>query len=318
MAAKPRSKPFQKFVDSVRAPMVWSNIDEYSGAGALHLLEGDERAEAEDILFERLTHNDGRAAYALADLGSQRAIGPLRDRLDPPVPGLMRIAAAYALHRLGDDVGRATAIDVLRTGSSFEKTSAMSLLGLLGGAEVEQALAGTFDDPDASVRSDAARTLIQLHGLSEFKSGYQTRLGLLQNRMSSPLAAVRGDALAELRDILERHRRGETPEQLGLTWRADDEHEPILSFVRSMQGREPPWQDEFAVGVIAQLPEPARTWAEDCLWHFLPADPRAARAFARLGVKRAVPALREVAQTASGEVVAAAVAALQTLAGPDA
>lgn len=319
MAAKRRSKWFQKFVDSVRAPMTFGNIDAYSGVGALHLLEGEERTEAEDILFERLTHNDGRAAYALADMRSTRAIEPLRDRLLAPVPPLMRVAAALALHQLGDDTGRAAAIEVLRTGDSFEQMSAVSMLGLLGGAEVEHALEHAFDASDSGVRSAAAGTLITLHGLQEFNRTYQDRLGLLQNRLSSPLAAVRADALAELHDILERHRRGETPAQLGLTWRADDEHEPLLRFSESLRSREPPWQDDFAVDVAASLTGQARTWAEDCLWHFLPTDPRAARALARLGVKRAIAPLREVLQTAVGPVAVEAAAALWKLSGdPDA
>ena len=316
MAAKPRSKWFRKFVDSVRAPMAWTDTDEYSGADALHLLEGDERTEAEDILLERLTHDDGRAARALADIGCKRAIDPLRDRLQASVPALMRVAAALALHRLGDDSGRAAAIEVLGAGNQFEQMSAMSVLGFLGGVEAERAIERAFDDPQASVRSDAARTLIHLHGLSEFKNGYQQRLGLLQNRLSSPLATVRADARAELHEIFDRHRRGESPEQLGLTWRADDEHEPILSFVKSMQGREPPWQDDFAVDAVAQLTGRERTWAEDCLWHFLPSDPRAARAFARLGVTRAIGPLREVARTASGAVATEVAAALSKLGAP--
>lgn len=313
--AATRSKGFQRFVDSVRAPMAWTQTDAYSGADALHLLEGEERAEAEDILFERLTHNDGRAACALADMGSPRAIEPLRDRLARSVPSLMRVAAALALHRLGDDAGRDAAIDVLRTGDRFAQMSAVSVLGLLGGAEVEQALEQASDAADADVRSAAAGALIKLHGLEEFDRTYQDRLGLVQNRLSSPLAAVRADALAELRDIFDRHRRGEPPAQLGLTWRADDEHEPLRGFSESLRSREPPWRDDLAVDVAASLTGQARTWAEDCLWHFLPTDPRAARALARLGVTRAIGPLREVLQTASGPVAVEAAAALWKLSG---
>jgi HEAT repeat protein len=219
------------------------------------------------------------------------------------------------LHRLGDDSGRAAAIDVLRTGERFEQMSAVTVLGLLSGPDVELALEQAFDASDSGVRSDAARTLIRLHGLESFKEGYQQRLGLLQNRLSSPLATVRADALAELHDIFDRHQRGESLEQLGLTWRADDEQEPILRFVKSLQGREAPWQDDFAVDVIVQLTGQERRWAEDCLWHFLPTDPRAARAFARLGVTRAIAPLREVAQTATGAVAIEVAAALWKLSG---
>jgi HEAT repeat protein len=315
MATQSKSEWFQKFVASVREPMTWSNIDEYSGVGALHLLKGDERIEAEDILFERLTHHDGRAAYALADIGSTRAIAPLRGCLAPAVPGAMRVAAALALHRLGDDSGRTAVLDVLGTGDRTEQMSAISALGLMSGADVEQGLERAFDATDSGVRSAAAGTLIKLHGLGDFNRTYQDRLGLLQNRLSSPLATVRAEALAEMHDIFDRHHRGETPEQLGLTWRADDEHEPLLRFSESLRSHAPPWQDDFAVDVIAQLTGRERTWAEDCLWHFLPVDPRAARAFAKLGVVRAIPPLREVAQTATGAVATEVAAALQQLSG---
>lgn len=295
--------------------MTWSNIDEYSGVGALHLLKGDERSEAEDILFERLTHNDGRAAYALADIGSTRAIEPLRACLPRSIPGLMRLAATRALHQLGDESGREAAIDVLRNGNVMERQTATSVLGLFSGAEVEQALAGAFDDPDSDVRSAAAGKLIKLRGLGDFNRTYQDRLGLLQNRLSSPLAAVRADALADLRDIFARIERGESPEQIGLTWRADDEHEPLLRFSESLRSNAPPWQDDFAVDIVAQLTGHERRWAEDCLWHFLPTDPRAARAFGRLGVERAIAPLRELLPTASGAVAIEVAAALWRLSG---
>jgi HEAT repeat protein len=314
MIMNKKSHWFERFVASVLEPMTWSNIAEYSGVGALRLLEGEERAEAEDLLFERLTHNDGRAAYALAEIGSARAIEPLRACLAATVPGGMRVAAAMALQQLGDDSGRDAAIDVLRSGTALDQQSAMSVLALLGGEGVEAALERALAANDASVRGDAARTMISLHHLGAYKGGYQQRLGLLQNRCSSPLATVRADALAELREIFARHERGESPEQLGLTWRADDERPPLLAFSESLRGREPPWQRDFAVEVVEQLAGTERTWAEDCLWHFLPTDPRAARAIARLGVVRAIPALRELLPTATGVVAVEVAAALWRLA----
>src|SRR5262245_10534246 len=109
MAKRTKSRWFTEFVDGVRAPMTWANIDQYDGLAAFSQLTGDERREAEDVLIERLEHNDGRAARALADLGCTRAIEPLRERLDAPVPNLMRLAAGLALHRMGDDAGRGRA-----------------------------------------------------------------------------------------------------------------------------------------------------------------------------------------------------------------
>ena len=59
--------------------------------------------------------------HAIADIA--RAIGPLRTKLAASVPGAMRIAAGWALHRLGDDAGRAAAIDVAtRTGDPVQRS----------------------------------------------------------------------------------------------------------------------------------------------------------------------------------------------------
>lgn len=316
MAANRRSKWFEQFVASVREPMTWSNIDGYSGVGALHLLQGDERTEAEDILFERLTHNDGRAAQALAEIRSTRAIAPLRDRLAASVPSMMRVAAAQALQQLGDDSGRAAAIDVLGTGSWSEQQSAIGVLEAMGGAEVERALEAALAADDSGVRSAAAGALIKLRGLAEYNRAYQSRIGLLQNRLSSPLAAVRAGALAELNDIVVRRARGESPDALALTWLADDEHEPLRRFAESLRTSAPPYQDDFALDVVQQLTGYTRTWAEDCLWHFLPSDPRAARTFARLHVTRAIAALREVLPGAPAGVATEVAAALQALERP--
>jgi HEAT repeat protein len=318
MAEQKKSKWFEEFVAGVRAPMTWANIDEYHGLAAFNHLSGAERTEAEDILIERLTHNDGRAAYALAEIGCTRALAALRARLPASIPGLMRLAAATALHRLGDDSGRAAAIDVLGVGDRMERLSAVSALGQWGGADVEQALEGAFADADSTVRSSAAGTLIQLHGLQEHNRTYQDRLGQIQNRLSLPLATVRADALTELHDIFARSERGESPEQLGLTWRADDEHEPFLTFALSLQSDAPPWHDDFPLQIIASFAGPERRWAEDCLWQFLPTDPRAARAFASLGVKRAIAPLREVLPGASGALAIEVAAALWRLSGDDA
>jgi hypothetical protein len=315
MAEPKKSKWFEELLASVRAPITRGNIDSYGSIGALHLLQGDERTEAEGILIEQLTHDDGRAASALAEISCSRAIGPLRARLQASSPGSMRLAAAAALHRLGDDSGRATAIDVLRSGHAIERLSAVSVLGRWSGADVEHALEAAFADPDATVRSAAAGKLIEHHGLEAFKLGYRGRLGLLQNRLASPLAAVRADALAELRDLFARQERGESPEQLGLTWQADDKHEPLRTFMTSLTSSAPPWQDDVALDVVASLAGRERTWAEDCLWHFLPTDPRAARALASLGVQRAIAPLRELLPKASGAVAIEVAAALWRLSG---
>jgi hypothetical protein len=165
------------------------------------------------------------------------------------------------------------------------------------------------------VRSAAAQRLIELHGLGAYNQSYQDRLGPLQNRLSSPLASVRKDALAELNEIFARSEAGEAPETLGLTWRADETKEPLRSFAESLRSDAPPWQQDFALDGLSSLTGYTRRWVEDCLWHFLPTEPRAALALALayLDGPRAVEPLREALPLAAGATAAEIQTALSKL-----
>jgi len=144
--------------------------------------------------------------------------------------------------------------------------------------------------------------------LQKFVAGVQapmTWANLDEYESVGVLPLLKGAERTEAEDLLverARHARGDSPAELELTWRADDEHEPLRTFAASMQTSVPPWHDDFPLQTLAARTGYARTWAEDCLWHFLPDDPRAARAFASLGVTRAVGPLREVLQSATGAV----------------
>ncbi len=306
-----------KWLDEVRAgieePITRENLDQYRGILALDFLKGDERTEIEDLLISKLAENDGRAADALADGKVTRAIPALKDRLRAGVPGVMRLAAARALQKLGDTSGIEAVQDVAKSGSDpHERLSAVSALGTWGG-EAEQALESSLADDNSSVRSAATKQWIELHGLGAFKRTYRDRLGLLQNRVASPLASVRQQAIDELRDIFARSKAGETPEQLGLTWQADEGQEPLRSFAESLRSKAPPWEHDYAIAGVEALDAAARRWVEDCLWHTLPTDPRAARALASLHVQRALAPLREALPLANGETAKAIEEAIATL-----
>jgi HEAT repeat protein len=319
--SKQRSASFEKLRAAIAEPITRETIDQYRDVYAIDSLDAEERAEIEALLIAQLEKNDGRAADVLADMGSARAIAPLQGRLDAAVPGLMRLAAARALRALGDDAGVAAVADVLRGGNQHERLSAVSALTMWAGAaaavaaDVETALLGALGDADSSVRSAATKRLLELHGLGELNQSYRDRLGLLQNRMSSPLASVREEAARELAEILARRKAGESPEQLGLTWQADESAEPLRSFAESLRSKAPPWDQAYALDGVEALPEVARRWVEDCLWHSLPSDPRAARALARLKVQRARAPLREALPLTGGEVAAAIATALDALGG---
>lgn len=314
MSEGQRSKWFEEVRAGIEEPITRGNLDQYRGIIALDFLKGEERREIEDLLIAKLAKHDGRAADALADANVVRAIPALQACTATEVPAIMRLAAARALHKLGESSALATVKEVMSGAADpQDRLSAVSAARLWKGDEVFAALEQSLQDASPSVRSAATKRLIEQQGLGAFTRDYRDRLGLLQNRMTSPLESVRRAALAELKEVLTRHKAGETPEQLGLTWQADESQEPLRSFAESLRSKAPPWDRDYAIAGVDALDETARRWVEDCLWHTLPTDPRAARALASLGVTRALEPLREAQRLANGETAAAITAAIETL-----
>jgi hypothetical protein len=293
MSEAKRSKWFEALRASITAPITRETLDEYPGILAFDHLQGDERTDIEDLLLEQLARNDGRAAYALARFGVTRAVPALVAHLGPTIPGATRLAVLRSLHTLGAlaaagpdrDAALGATLDILRSGDRFDRAVAADVLALLESG------------PD----------------LETFNHSYCDRAGLLQNRLSSSLQSVRTDALDELHDLSTRLAAGASPDELHLTWRADINREPFAGFVASLGSTEPPWIEAFALDAILPITGYPRRWAEDCLWHFLLLDPRAACALATLGVTRGLEPLREALPRASGETAAAIIAAIETL-----
>jgi HEAT repeat protein len=306
---------FDRFLAGVNAPITWSNIDEYADIGALPLLTGDERVNAEDVLIRKLGEDDGRAANALADIGCTRAIPALAERAALSRSSTMRVFAARALLGLGDDSGRTAAIDVSRTADRFDRAAAVDLLAKYPGPETAAAVETALADPDATVRSSAISALLTLHGLARYDTSYRDVLGNIHGRMLSPLPSVCAEALAELRAVLARAVAGETPQRLGLTWHADERTEPVKSFADSLEGDAPEWAEDFALDGVTALTGRDRKWVEDMLLNYLPRDPRAVRAVAHLGIRRAIEPLRELLPIADDAMAVEIQAALHRLAG---
>ncbi len=316
-----RSKWFEELRASITAPITRETLDEYPGILAFDHLQGDERTDIEDLLLEQLARNDGRAADALARFGVTRAVPVLVAHLAPSIPGATRLAVLRSLHTLGvlatagpdRDAALVATLDVLRGGDRFDRAVAADVLALLeSGPDLETSLLAALDDPDEVVRSSIAKQIVAARGLDALNHSYRDRAGLLQNRLSSSLQSVRADALAELHNLSTRLSAGASPDELHLTWQADINSEPFAAFVASLGSTAPPWIEAFALDAILPITGYPRRWAEDCLWHFLLLDPRAARALASLGVTRALEPLREALPRASGET-AAITAAIETL-----
>jgi hypothetical protein len=77
-------------------------------------------------------------------------------------------------------------------------------------------------DPSSSVQSSAITAVFEAYGLDGDETARGEMLRSVADRILSPLAAVRDEAAAELRAVLTRVENGETPAEVGLTWRSDD------------------------------------------------------------------------------------------------
>jgi HEAT repeat protein len=309
---RPHSAAFQRFQASFDAPGR-AFLDQLDTAALLALAE-PERTEAEDLLLAALSTDDPRIARALRDLGSTRAIAPLRAALARTQHGRMRVAVARALFELGHDRSAiATIVDVLRRGDRSARETAASVLRVLPVGDVQPALLDALSDRDASVRGLAASALYTLHQLDDLARDYRDRLGVLRMLIASPLPSVAAHAADEIRSVIGALDRGATPQSLGLDRAVDDESPAIKRLLDSHSDAQGVWSELLDVEAIPPS-GPDRVWAEDMILSWLPGDHRACRAVADLHLRRAAPALRELVPRAEGRLAIEAAAALARVA----
>jgi HEAT repeat protein len=293
-----RSRVFQDFLDGVASPVTLSrdSMDEIPNIAAFHLLDGDERLEAEDILIARLATGDGRAATALADGYCLRAIPALIEATTDAAAPVMRVFAARALLRMDSDAGRESLARMLRDheGSDFDRGSAARLLAEFPDPDVDLLLEVASTDPDGLVRSQATTALFEVVGLEDHHSGEV--LLSVAGRLLSSLTTVRAEALAELRAVLAAWKAGATAEDLGLTWQADREHKPLGRLIDDIDST----RTDFRLDGLRELTGRERILVDNLVLLRLHADRRAVRAAGRLGVRRAIEPLRELLGSAKG------------------
>jgi HEAT repeat protein len=294
------SEMFETFLAGVNTPISFNRdvIDEIPNIGALRLLDGEERVEAEDILIAMLAKNDGRAADALADVGCRRAIPALTRATTETAAPAMRVSAARALLNLGSHAGRPALVQLLRThvGSDITRGSAAELLAEFPNPDKEFLLEVVLTDPHPSVRSSAFDAVLTVWGLDNDDLRQGEVLLSIGGRVMSSLSTVRNEALAELRTILARLDAGETAAGLGLLWRADMRIKPLRRFIAAFD------RDtlNYPVDGVRDLTGRERTLLENLVLLRLHADRRAVRAAGMLGVHRAIEPLRELHRTAEG------------------
>ena len=305
------SEACRRFVASVEAPLTAANREQYDSA-ALTALSVDEQAGVLGLLVERLSAGDGRAAAALAEVGSSAATSALARSLVASVAPLVRVECARALARLGDGRAEKPLVEVLRGADAHARKYAANALQSVRTRAAEQALVEALDDAEAGVRGNAFGALVVARGLAAFDGSYREPIGLIYPLLGSPLAAVRAIATARVRELLARLDAGEAPEQLGLA-AVDDSRGPAERWMASLRSQDPPWEQDLALDALDAMRDRDRRWAEDLLLGYLQLDPRAARAVAQIGDARFVDPLREVMTRYGGDVQLEAAAALHWL-----
>jgi hypothetical protein len=310
-----RSEMFDRFLAGVHTPITFNRdvIDEIPHIGALRLLDGEERTEAEDILIAMLANNDGRAARALADVGCRRAIPALRTATTDVAAPAMRVSAARALLNLGSHAGRPALERLLRdhVGSDTTRGSAAELLAEFPNPDKEFLLEVVLTDPHPAVRSSAFDAVLVVWGLASDDLRWGEVLLNIGGRVMSSLSTVRNEAVAELRTILARLDAGETAEQLGLLRQTSARTKPLRRFVAAFD------RDtlNYPVDGLLDLTGRERILVENFVLVRLHLDRRAVRAAGVLGVHRAVEPLRELHRTAEGHARTEIESVLATLTG---
>ena len=307
------SSLFKRFKAGVNAPLRFhrDEIDDLPGVRLLPLLEGEERIAAEDILIAKVEQDDGRAAVALAEFGCVRAVPALIRSATESAEPVMRVFAARALLRLGNESGRDAMAAMLRnpTDRVDERDRAVTVLAEFPDPDKSLLLEVALRDPHPFVRSSAVHAVLTASGLGDRVTSRGDVLLSIAGRMMSTLRSVRQEAWDQLREILDRIDAGETAADLGLTSRVDRDEEPLYSFDQSIEDDEP----DFPIAGLLDLPAPALLLVHNLILLRLDKDPRAVRAAGRVGVRRAIEPLREMLRSATGDERADIEAALAIL-----
>ncbi len=291
------SPAFQRFSDSLavtgRASMESYDLD------ALMALAGQERAQAEQILIERLTQTtDPRAPKALRQLGSQKALPALRQAMVQQA-GEMQVEVANTLWSLTRDPSSITAIiQVLRQDELYGRVNAAFSLRNYPPEAVQEALMAAIEDPDKLVRANAVESLYLLYGLSEWEQVPGRGISLLGLRLRSAFSSVRQTAVKDLRAIIQGKQAGKSPQELGITTESVPKSEEAAAFLKSFAAPPgtSPWQEDFNLEALGRLAGEEKEWAEYSLLNLLEKrDFRAVRALVYLKSSKAVKPLQELA-----------------------
>ena len=184
------------------------------------------------------------------------------------------------------------------------RVAAVMDLPKVGGAIAIAALAQALGDAAYEVRMLAWDGLVAALDLEPWLRGpdgqrkKSTRLELLKDFLACELHALVRIGVDEMRALTAQLAAGASPASLGLAWTANPAPEVSRRIVAAMVDPD----DAYPVDEIGALDGIARRWAEAGIAMRLeqdPPDPRVPDALVRLGATWTVPALEEVAGSAS-------------------
>ncbi len=230
------SPAFDRFRRSLEADGARERFDGLD-LEALRRLTGDERDQAEDLLVAKLRdENDGRAAEALAILGSPRARQTLEDALARLGPGAARVAVARALQSLGgDDAALQAVLETLRTGAWSQRATAARTLADFPGPATDAALFTALGDSHALVRLNAADALVALRGATGQAQGHWQPLGLMKVALGADLPCLRTMGAKRLESVIRTLDAGGSPTDGLLAAAVDLQASPARDLLEAAQ-----------------------------------------------------------------------------------
>ena len=140
----------------------WNRDAKLAAAVALSKLKDRESIPAiRELLLDKDEIAREKAVVALGFMGDteELTLKAVRKILEDP-NGMVRIAAADTLHRLGDDSGKEFLVRALETGDKDAKLKVLTVMGRMGTLKDANVLENLLNDADRSIAIAAARTIV--------------------------------------------------------------------------------------------------------------------------------------------------------------
>ena len=288
-------------------------------------LQGEERAQAVELLLRGADSGDLRAVETLGQAGVSDA-RPLLERLRTR-PGELGAGAARALLNIQqaerDVVVAASEAAALESDapvpppptppqdlasiqavaraipSASPLTAAMNAYSLRDqeGEEALRGLLAALESRSVAARANGWFGLKKQLGLAPLLTPVQAPLFAYVRRLRTSIPPLWATAARRLAGLLRSYADGESAADLGLIYASSSPPAAIRAFAASTEGRNP----AYDVEAFAQLAGHDRDWALSVLFSALESTPEAGDALVALRIDEAAPILRAAAERGLGD-----------------